>query len=172
MNVVRLASYLDITEGGCEWKEVGALGMVAGRGRGLRPGGTWRSRPWIVELYIMCRDISTVGNLYRSYNILERSGGALLGVSSIAVSDIAHVTIVSIVSSAIRTYSRASCNTMHRSIYDVSSTYMSPVIRYIRIEGEIRWNSNLSNSTKSIDVQRLMLKNRILFSLSSSIRFS
>lgn len=128
--------------------------MVAGRGRGLRPGGTWRSRPWIVELYIMCRDISTVGNLYRSYNILERSGGALLGISSIAVSDIAHVTIVSIVSSAIRTYSRASCNTMHRSIYDVSSTYMSPVIRYIRIEGEIRWNSNLSNSTKSIDVKK------------------
>lgn len=92
---------------------------------GLRPGGTWRSRPWIVELYIMCRDISTVGNLYRSYNILERTGreggreGGVLcsGVSSIAVSDIAHVTIVSIVSSAIRTYSRASCNTMHRSIY-------------------------------------------------------
>lgn len=62
------------------WKGVGNekrldRGDSGGLGEGgLRPGGTWRPRPWIVELYIMCRDISTVGNLYRSYNILERTG--------------------------------------------------------------------------------------------------
>lgn len=138
--------YIYITEGGCERKEVGSVGDGE-RGRGLRPGGTWRSRPWIVELYIMCRDISTVGNLYRSYNILERSGGRGCFARGIEYRRFRYRARYNRVNrfqchSYVRTRVLPVTQCTYSIYTDVSSTYMSRArwfdiaFRHIRIERE------------------------------------